>query len=71
MYIYCHCLNCENRVLRIIKFLPRRAHTEPIFVYLKLLNLLIRYTIIWFYYLCSNIFVVVYPNCLIINIFGI
>ena len=46
----------QKRVVRIMKSLPHRAHTEPIF-----LDSII-YVQIYF--------VVVYPNCLIIIIFG-
>ena len=61
----------QTRVVRIMKSFPHRAHTEPIFLDLKLLNIYQLYKqkilLLMFKY---NIFVVVYPNCLIIIIFG-
>ena len=59
----------QKRVVRIMKSLTHRAHTEPIFLDLKLLNI---------YQLCKQkivLFMFKYirgclPNCLIIIIFG-
>ena len=61
----------QTRVVRIMKSLPHRDHTEPIFLDLKLLNIYQLYKqkilLLMFKY---NIFVLVDPNCLIIIIFG-
>ena len=59
----------QKRMVRIMKSLPHRAHIEPIFLDLKLINMyqLYKQRILLFIF---NIFVVVYPNCLIIIIFG-
>ena len=71
-YCYLYLLSLfklQKRMVRIIKSLTHRAHIEPIFLDLKLLNMyqLYKQRILLFIF---NIFVVVYPNCLIIIIFG-